>query len=528
MSPHLRHISADLPARILVVDDNEASRYITASWLRRDRHEVVEAADGTSALAVLREQAVDLVVLDVNLPDISGFEVCERIKEDPATAVLPVIHVSATLVDPAERAQGLTRGADAFMSEPVDPTELLATVTAALRYYRARSAAERLARRLNQLTRSSLLVNAATTFSALITAAVRGAATIFDSGTSVLLALSDGREWQATTEGPDQRVSTHEEQSGLLERLAEQAFDGQVGAALVTLAAADSPTGDQAVAVVVRTKLDQPPCCIALPAEAAALPEDHDLLLQLGQATAVAAQGLRAYAAEHTLALTLQRSLLPRGLPHREDLLMAARYVPASDAAEIGGDFYEVTELGDRLLVAIGDVTGHSIEAATVMGEVRHALRAYAVDGHGPAEILLRLDAMLRRFHPTGFTTVCLMVVDPGAGTVEIANAGHIPPLFVDADGARYVPLPGALLGIGVPRPPSTVLPLPPGTSVVLMTDGLVERRGVPLDEDLEVLRAGMLGDESPDALCGRLLAQFGQGKDDDIAVLVLQRPGSP
>jgi CheY-like chemotaxis protein len=525
MSPHLTPLNTpDGPARILVVDDAEASRYVTASWLRRHGHDVVEVADGASALAMVGQGQFELVVLDVNLPDMTGFEVCEQIKAAPGTAALPVIHVSATYVGASDRARGLTRGADAYLSEPVDPDELIATVAAALRYYRARAAAERLAARLRQLTGTSLAANAATSFADLVEAVATGAAALFGGTALVIVSLADGKEQHLLVRDGDRSVNVHERDFGPLAKLTTLAIGSHPGARIVALEASDWPDQGPALAVLARAKTDQPACCIAIPEAAVDLPEDRDLLIQLGQAAAVAAQGLRAFASEHTLALTLQRSLLPSGLPRRADLLMAADYVPASDEAEVGGDFYEVTELDDKVLIAIGDVTGHSITSATVMGEVRHALRAYALDGHGPTDILDRLDSMLQRFHPGGYTTVCLMLMDTTAGTVEIANAGHLPPLFVDADGARYVSLSGPLLGIGLSRPPATLLPFPVGTTVVLMTDGLIERPRVPLNDDLETLRASMTADESPDEICRRLLAQFGQHKDDDIAVLAVRR----
>ena len=128
---------------LLLVDDDEAKRYVLATWLRRAGHTVTEVGTGQEALA--RPTEAELVLLDVNLPDMSGFDVCRLIKGDPRTAAIPVIQVSATAVAVADRAHGLTQGADAYLIEPTEPEELLATVTAALRYYRARQRAERTA-----------------------------------------------------------------------------------------------------------------------------------------------------------------------------------------------------------------------------------------------------------------------------------------------------------------------------------------------------------------------------------------------
>ncbi|ONI81420.1 response regulator receiver protein [Actinosynnema sp. ALI-1.44] len=511
-----------VPARILVVDDSEASRYITARWLRRSGHEVTEVDTGARALSVLRHQPFDLVLLDVRLPDISGFEVCGRIKADPATAALPVIHISATFVEPDDRAHGLTQGADGYLTEPVDPNVLLATVESALRYYRARVAAERLAHRLNQLTEASLTIYQAQSFPMLIKAVAGGASTMFDSAATVLIAASEREIRRAVITEPGQPVAIRTEPAALLDHLAAARLGNRVGSSITTMTRSEDWPDDMTV-IMTRTKPDNPPICVAVPTTAVASKEDRNLLLQLGQASALAADGLRAYTEEHSLALTLQRSLLPGDVPHHPRLPVAVRYLPASMTAEIGGDFYEVTNLDGKLLVAIGDVNGHSIEAAAIMGEVRHALRAYAIEGHGPAEIIERLDAMLRRFHPAGYTTLCLLLVDPVARTVTMANAGHIPPMLIDQDGARYVESHGPLLGIGVDRPAAVEMSLPAGTTVMLMTDGLVERRGVPLGDDMERLRASMTHDEDIEALCDRLLHTYGRNKEDDIALLVFR-----
>lgn len=156
----------DAGATILVVDDSGANRYLLASWLRRDGHAVIEAATGREALD--RLTGIDLVVLDVRLPDLSGIEVCERIKSDPVTAAIPVLQISAVDIDVADRARGLQLGADAYLAEPLDPEEFLATVAAALRYYQARCRAERTALRLTALIRVSLAINSADTFDRLI------------------------------------------------------------------------------------------------------------------------------------------------------------------------------------------------------------------------------------------------------------------------------------------------------------------------------------------------------------------------
>jgi CheY-like chemotaxis protein len=192
---------------LLLVDDDEAKRYLLGTWLRRAGHTVTEAVTGQDALRKL--DGIELVLLDVNLPDISGFEVCRLIKGDPRTAAIPVIQVSATAVEVADRAHGLTQGADAYLIEPTEPAELLATVTAALRYYRARQRAERTASRLAALASATLDINAAETFDGLASASAAGAARIFSAPAILIVEMPDGQ---------DRRVAATPGSSGTVRR----------------------------------------------------------------------------------------------------------------------------------------------------------------------------------------------------------------------------------------------------------------------------------------------------------------------
>src|SRR5690606_34387730 len=148
-------------ATVLVVDDIPTKRYILASWLRRAGHRPVEAASGFEALQLVEDIRPDLVVLDIRLPDLDGFAVCEKIKNNPDTLSIPVIQVSDTALRAVEGAGGRERGADANLVEPFDPAGFLATVGATLRYCRALQRAERMATRPGQLTEVTLRINRA-------------------------------------------------------------------------------------------------------------------------------------------------------------------------------------------------------------------------------------------------------------------------------------------------------------------------------------------------------------------------------
>ncbi len=516
-------VTGDVPvATILVVDDMEANRYLAGSWLRRKGYRVVEAATGAEALETLAAEQPNLVLLDVHLPDVSGFEVCARIKADPETAAIPVIHMSATAIEPDDRTDGLNHGADGYVVEPVDPAELIAVVESALRYHRARSDAEHLAGRLTKLTEATLAINSATTFDDFLTAVAGGAAAIFEVPAAALTTTPLGVPRVANVSGGETSVGAGAESA--LDDLIDVGFPPEARTVIRDGQRPGWRAGRSSTIVLSRFKVDAPTICIAVDEAVATTEQARNLLIQLGQVAALAANAMRTLNEERNLAVTLQRSLLPRRLPSNSRLPMTARYQPASNHAEIGGDFYEVTDLDGRLLIAVGDVCGHSIKAATVMGEVRHALRAYAAEGHGLVQILDRLDAMLMRFHPDGLTTACLMLVDPESGAAEVACAGHIPPLVADHTGTRYLDVSGPLLGAGIARPESTKFDLPLGSLTLLVTDGLLERRGVDIDDGLAALAATVTSDADLDTLCDKLLEEFGHDAEDDIAVLSFRR----
>ncbi|SEG65047.1 Serine phosphatase RsbU, regulator of sigma subunit [Thermomonospora echinospora] len=520
------------PRTTLVVDDVDTKRYIIGSWLRRAGHTVIEAASAAQAWERLAEHEIDLVVLDVRLPDMSGLEVCERIKADPATASLPVIHISGTAVEVADRALGLRGGADAYMTDPIDPEEFLATVQAVLRYYQARRLAERLAERLAALARATLEINAADTFDGLAAAAARGAAEVFGVAAAALILPADGRLRRAVCMWPATAIWPRGADPGVMERLGDFVDLGGGTGTAVAIVPLDrwrtvlpDAAVDGAVSMVMsRTKVGRPPVCLAVEARGALDEDEFNMLRQLGQAVALAVEALRSYTEEHRIAVTLQRSLLPSALPEVPGWRFAVRYEPAAEQAEVGGDFYEILKIDDRLLIAIGDVQGHSLHAATVMAELRHALRAFAGEGHDAERILQGLNRVLRRYHDDQTATVCLATLDPADGTLEIASAGHLAPLFVDGDGARFGEGGGVLIGFPVDHVGVQRAVVPPGGTVLLFTDGLVEDRGVPLTGNLERLRVlAAHVEEDLEAFSDRVLATFGH-REDDVAMVVVRR----
>jgi DNA-binding response OmpR family regulator len=523
---------SELPGNLLLVDDDEAKRYVLATWLRRAGHIVTEAKTGQEALGKIGD--AELVLLDVNLPDMSGFDVCRLIKSDPQTAAIPVIQVSATAVDVADRARGLTQGADAYLVEPTEPAELIATVTAALRYSRARHRAERTAAMLAELASVTLDINAAETFDGLTAAAAAGAARIFSAPAILILEMPDGQSRRTSASPGSPGTVRRGGPPGLAARVAGHVLGTGQASTVATVRrddwlgiVPDSTLRVDVCLAVARTKPGKPPVAIVVDREGVSGDDDVQILRQLAQWVALGVEALHASAEEHLVALTLQRSFLPAVLPPIPGMLMAYRYLPASDQAEVGGDFYEALPCQDQLLVAIGDVQGHSLQAATVMGEVRHALRAFVSEGHAPLAITGLVNEVLRRFHPGIITTLCLVLANPATGELTIVNCGHMPVLLVDGAGADYVGEGGVMLGLAHHEPHVETAVLPVGGTALLFTDGLVEDRRVLLDDNLEKLRAAaaQAANEDVEAFANQVMSLFGS-REDDVAMIAVRRTG--
>jgi phosphoserine phosphatase RsbU/P len=259
--------------------------------------------------------------------------------------------------------------------------------------------------------------------------------------------------------------------------------------------------------------------------------EDTDLLQLAADRAAVAVQALN-HQVDRAATAALQRSLLPSALPVISGLDMAGRYLPGS--GHIGGDWYDVFPLpSGEVCAVIGDVTGSGLNAAVIMGRMRSALRAYALQASSPGEILDSLGQKMRYFEPEAMATVLCAVLSPSLDEVSISSAGHLPPLLAlpgrPAAPAR-VP---ADLPIGVsgrsPRRVS-VLAFPPGAVLCLYTDGLVERRDRPIDDGIARLSATLTATD-PEAACASAVAAMSNQSphEDDVALLILRRaPGTP
>ncbi|MGV9349425.1 SpoIIE family protein phosphatase [Streptomyces spiralis] len=261
--------------------------------------------------------------------------------------------------------------------------------------------------------------------------------------------------------------------------------------------------------------------------------DEQGLLAMLGPLLGAAVDRARLGEAEHALAQSLQRRLLPGALPNLAELSTAARYLPASPSAAraaVGGDWYDAMLSPDgRIWLVVGDVEGHAWEAAGVMGQLRAAVRAYAAEGHNPAAALHRASTFLAE-ESSLLATCCLARFDPTDGALEIALAGHPAPLIRHPDGTTGAlsALPGLPLGVdsGAGTYDNYETGIVPGAILVFYTDGLCTPRSEDVqDEALRLLQAGSQGmgpGDDLEQLADRLMAEAqGADRPDDTALLV-------
>jgi PAS domain S-box-containing protein len=258
--------------------------------------------------------------------------------------------------------------------------------------------------------------------------------------------------------------------------------------------------------------------------------DEDDLALaeDLARRAALAIDNSLLYHREHEAAVILQRALLPESLPDVEGIEFAARYEPAAPGLEVGGDWYEVVPCTDGTFgITIGDVAGRGIRAAATMGRLRPALRGFVADGHPPAEVMRRLDTLIKEAERPELTTVFHLHYDPRGGTAEYVRAGHPPAMLRLPDGRVE-----SLGGTGTP--PVGILSeiefevhrveIPPGSLLLLYTDGLIERRGGDLHAALDRLRTIVAGCHRGAAACLEDLARTYDTRmvPDDVAMLAM------
>jgi GAF domain-containing protein len=294
----------------------------------------------------------------------------------------------------------------------------------------------------------------------------------------------------------------------------------------------DSPDGYSAWAYLPLIASGRPVgTCVLAYAEPHPFPADERVVLtSLGSLIAQALARALLYDAKHRLAHGLQQALLPRSLFPPPGLDAAARYLPATHGMEIGGDFYDLVPTRPLAAAVIGDVQGHNVTAAALMGQIRTGVRAYSTVGQAPHEVMSSTNRLLIDLGAELFASCLYLRLDPGRGRAVMARAGHPPPLLRRPDGrVRVLDLAGGpLLGIDPAAVyPTTEVSLAPGSVLVLYTDGLVESPGIDIEDALVDL-GGLLseiGDQPLERLADEILRHSAAARErlDDVAMLLLR-----
>ncbi|SEN55272.1 Serine phosphatase RsbU, regulator of sigma subunit [Actinacidiphila rubida] len=266
--------------------------------------------------------------------------------------------------------------------------------------------------------------------------------------------------------------------------------------------------------------------------------EADDLLVaaQLATHTALGVDKAVLYGREAYIADALQREMLPDSLPQPTGVQLASRYLPAAESARVGGDWYDAIPLpGSRVALVVGDVMGHSMTSAAIMGQLRTTVQTLAGLDLAPQEVLYHLDEQAQRLGQDRMATCVYAVYDPIAHRLVVANAGHPPPVLLHADGLAEVLRvpPGAPIGVGGVPFEAVELPAPAGATLLLYTDGLVESRSRDVWGGIELLRerlhdaATVVSPPPLEPLCDEVLEILGPGdRDDDIALLAARFAG--
>ncbi|MFI6819448.1 SpoIIE family protein phosphatase [Micromonospora sp. NPDC050187] len=470
--------------RILVVDDNadlreHVTRLLAFSW------EVVAVADGVAALEAIETSRFDLVLTDVMMPGLDGFGLVTALRANPRTRYVPIVLLSAR-AGSAEAVAGLSVGADDYLTKPFSGQELIARVRANVELGQLRG---QIIRRLRALADAAVAVNTARSTADVVAVAARHALSLVDAARAV--------------------VTT-----------ADARYEADGGG--------DS-SGDPSVVLPLAGTTGEPLGELRIWRRNGVLAEaEQAALTELARLVGVRLENAQLYEAEHRIATTLQHSLLPRTLPQLPGAVLASRYLPGSGDVEVGGDWYDAIEVDDELVLVIGDVVGKGVHAAAVMGQLRNALRAYALEGFDPGESLTRLNRLVGSVERRSFATVVCLCFNPRTGRLRYASAGHPSPLLIRGGDVAF--LHDRALGPPVGAIPDTSYRTETGTleaggRLLLYTDGLIEDRHLGIDVGFAQLRSDVAGfgghvADLVDSVVERVVES---PRRDDVAVLALE-----
>jgi len=527
----------DVQATILLVDDRPENLVALEAVLEPLGHRLLRGKSGEEALKHLLTEDVALILLDVRMPGMSGLETAARIKQRDRTREIPIIFLTAYTTDAAQVIQGFSTGAVDYITKPFDPPLLRAKVRVFIELYQKtrvlREQSELLSLRLDQHYETE-----ARNLRKLADAAVVINSTL--SLDEILHVISESAREVTGAREADTVITTGDDAPAIYRLVLERQkpvrmTKKEIQASLVSRGLFDVAPGHPmlegwlAAPLIGRTGRILGLIQVADKVAGDFSESDEVVLLQLAQLAAIAIENAERYEHEHHIAETLQRSLLPDTPPRIFGLDLAVHYQPGSRGTQVGGDWYDVFALDEhRVALVVGDVVGRGPRAAAVMGQLRTAIRAYAIHGLEPSDLMGSLDRLVQGMGASVVATAVYGVLDLATQRLELVSAGHLPPLLVSPGSApHYLELePNLPLGVcteGTEEPfVSSVLDLGPGSLLLLYTDGLVEERSLPLDEGLDRLAQIIDPSEADlERLCERLICAIAAGeKADDVALL--------
>lgn len=539
---------------VLIADDNadmraHLDRVLSAHW------DTVLVADGESALAAARRLRPDAIVTDVMMPGLDGFEVLAGIRADATLAATPVLMLSARAGAEAVT-EGFAGGADDYLPKPFRSQELVERVASrlsAVARERDRQRRETQLRLASDLVQLDSALQASDSVAGILDALLRSP---FGSGGAAAAAigvLDDERHIRFEYAG-DVPVE-------LRDRYHVTALDSPLvgsdvvrgGEPMIVPDTLDLPlryqhaaqdTADSVRACVAHPLRDGADRVVGVllllwPAPRQFEPAERETFARMAELTSSALDRIRVMAHEHRIAIDFQEHLLD--LDHSSTAaVVAAVYQPAGEAMRVGGDWYSVTPLdrSSRIAISVGDVVGHGLSAAIVMSRLRAAVAASALTAAEPAAVLGALDKYATSVTGARCATVAYAVVDTSdperAARLGYSCAGHPYPLLATPDGPPVFLESGRRPPVAVretpgdgARGPTAEVDLPPGSLVVLYTDGLIERVGETLDEGFARLRSAVAdcADRPVESVCAEVLSRMAPpgGYRDDVVVLALR-----
>ena len=545
---------------LLLVDDRVENLTALAAIVEPLGHRLISVTSGEEALKALLNEEVSVILLDVRMPGMDGYETASHIKMLDRTRDIPIIFLTAEDGESQQALKAFSVGAVDFVTKPFEPWSLRAKVQVfvdlaektKLLHHRSEHLRHELDRHyaaeashLRKLTDAALVINSTQTLDDMLRVITASAREIIDThfAETVITADRDSAwpersrshsskydAWAVEAKPVDlsaltSRVVDRTEPVGMSHREIAEILAAQDLAG--TVVKHPMLEGWLAAPLVGRNGASLGLLQVADKVDGDFTDQDSLVLVQLAQLASVAIENAQRYHQEHEIAHTLQQSMLPSRLVSVPDIELASRYQAGGWGTEVGGDWYDSVRLDDgRLLLFVGDVGGRGAKAAAVMGQLRTGMRAYALQQLPAPMLMSRLDELLQDLGDGRFATAVCVVVDTVARQAEVVSAGHPPPLLIDPDGVtQFLPC-EAHTPLGVldePKYASSLFSIPVGGTLLLYTDGLVESRDMSVDRGMTRLRKVVGGQryDGVEQLCDRILGGLvGGGAGDDVAVL--------